>query len=117
MLCPSPVSEDDRSPRVPPPSDSDVLAEETGYGVGPAPRSAEDLSQRQAARVRVVYAATGTPITFRSRKQTRRLFGAFPPRRPGVVRASQWRPDILEHRFATPHLLAGIGHLNGPGRP
>jgi SAM-dependent methyltransferase len=69
-------------------------------------RSTEELEH--------VYRRTGTPLAMRDRAQVRALFAGFELVEPGVVWASQWRPDQPDESGEPPERSSsyvGVGRL------
>ena len=66
-------------------------------------------SPRDMASVRDALRRGGIDVTLRGREQVEAFFAGFDPVEPGVVTASQWRPEPGVEDSEPPPVWAGVG--------
>ncbi|MGH3388890.1 MAG: SAM-dependent methyltransferase [Actinomadura sp.] len=83
-------------------------------GAGQPPGALTPLTRRHPAEVvadiQGRYQSASAPAVFRNREAVGRFFDGFELVDPGLVGATDWRPDDLEHaRPGGEWILAGVG--------
>lgn len=75
--------------------------------------TADDLPEEQLEQGRRLYAASGNPVTMRSREQTNRFFDELELVEPGLVYVARWRPegpgDLFYDEPVSSGYYAGLG--------